>query len=142
VSAPTVSVPAATENGQRIWSAWESNVSGEWKLYGSTILVITGVPQGTNQPEGFRVFQNYPNPFNPSTTIKFEVTRPGRVCIVVSDVLGRTVRTIVDETFQSGVHETVWNGKNDNGVSVSSGVYSYRMTTEGGSLKRRMVLLR
>jgi hypothetical protein len=69
--------------------------------------------------------QNYPNPFNPSTTISFDVPKSAHVNIVIYDVLGRVVTTLVDEVKPANRYHVVWNASN-----VSTGVYFYRMTAK------------
>ena len=130
-----------------------------------SVMVNANYTTGTGEPESrgigetaktFTLEQNYPNPFNPSTTIRFAVTdfqvrrqksegrsgmTPG-VQLVVYDLLGRTVATLVDEPMAPGWHEVVWDGRNDRGVSVASGVYLYRLQTGSFVQTRKMVLMR
>ncbi len=87
--------------------------------------------------------QNHPNPFNPQTTIPFDV--PGndtRVRLFVLDASGRVVRTLVDQNMSGGSHETVWNGRDARGNTVSSGVYFYVLDVGGERRTRKMVLLK
>ncbi len=86
------------------------------------------------------LFQNFPNPFNPTTTIDFETLNPGRVTLRVYDVTGRLVRTIVDGERPSGRYRASWDGRNDRGVRVATGIYSYRLVTSGFSTTRKMAL--
>jgi M6 family metalloprotease-like protein len=90
----------------------------------------------------FSLSQNYPNPFNPSTTIEYTIARTGPVDIAIFDVNGRKVRTLVGEAKMQGNHKAVWNGKNDRGVSVASGVYFYRLTAGNFTQIKKMILLR
>jgi hypothetical protein len=85
--------------------------------------------------------QNQPNPFNPSTTIAFSVPRISRVTLVVYDVRGRAVRTLLQRTLSAGRHEFDWDGKNDAGQPVSSGVYLYKLRANNRTLTRKMVLV-
>jgi flagellar hook assembly protein FlgD len=89
-----------------------------------------------------RLFQNHPNPFNPSTTISFELAAPGRVRMDVFDTLGRRVRTIIDGVHSAGVSSVVWDGADQSGRPVVSGLYFYRLTIGNATLTRRMVLLK
>jgi hypothetical protein len=91
--------------------------------------------------------QNYPNPFNPATKIEYRLpeTGPGgktEVSVVVYDVRGAKVRVLVSGTESAGKHVVEWDGRNDAGQAVGSGVYFYRMTTAGFSDVRKMVLLK
>ncbi|MCH7549570.1 MAG: T9SS type A sorting domain-containing protein, partial [Candidatus Krumholzibacteriota bacterium] len=99
--------------------------------------VTVDVPVGMN-----RLFQNHPNPFNPSTTISFELAAPGRVRMDVFDTLGRRVRTIIDGVHPAGVSSVVWDGADQSGRPVVSGLYFYRLTIGNATLTRRMVLLK
>jgi hypothetical protein len=73
-------------------------------------------------PGGFRLHQNYPNPFNPQTTIRYQIPSDGLVVIKMYDVLGREVRTLVDEHQKAGYHMTTLDASR-----LASGVYFYRM---------------
>jgi len=88
--------------------------------------------------------QNYPNPFNPSTTIQFDFARRGKVGLRVYNVAGQLVRTLFDAemTPKYGGHSVTWDGTNDAGETVSSGVYFYRLRTSAFSMTKKMVLLK
>ncbi len=86
--------------------------------------------------------ENYPNPFNPSTTLTFELPKQMEVELVIYDVLGRKVSTLVKGVQRAGVHQVLWNGADERGRSVSSGVYFYRLTTENYTRTLKMVLMR
>lgn len=74
-----------------------------------------------------RLFQNYPNPFQESTTIGYEVQQADRVTVTVHDLLGRTVRTLVNENQPIGTYRTTWDGRDIGGQPVASGLYFYRL---------------
>jgi len=78
-------------------------------------------------PSGFVVSQNYPNPFNSTTTINYYIENAGNVQIEVFDVLGQKIITLDNGYKAVGHHHTVWNGKNENGKTVASGIYLYRV---------------
>lgn|GEM_PF-3174777 len=88
------------------------------------------------------VGQNYPNPFNPSTSIQFELPRDMRARLVIYDVRGRQVRTLWNGPGRAGMTTVDWDGLDDQGRSVASGVYSYALTTEDGTDARRMTLVK
>ncbi|MBC8395465.1 MAG: S8 family serine peptidase [Candidatus Marinimicrobia bacterium] len=77
-------------------------------------------------PSAYALHTAYPNPFNPTTTIRFDLPERSRVSMVVYDILGRTVRTLIQNTIEPGFHEVIWGGKDNNGNSVSTGMYIYR----------------
>lgn len=86
--------------------------------------------------------QNYPNPFNPTTQIYFQTAAPGQVAIDVFDVAGRQVRSLVAEDMPAGPHTIEWDGRNDAGQALSSGLYFYRMATPSYNETRQMLLLK
>ncbi len=94
--------------------------------------------------EGLILAQNRPNPFNPQTEICFRLDsrNPARTTVRIYDTTGRRVRTLVDENLPAGEHRVVWNGKDAAGRAVASGVYFYRITWNGRSETKRMVLLK
>jgi immune inhibitor A len=95
------------------------------------------------RPEGFALAVNYPNPFNPTTTIEF--TREGgiaRVRLVVYNLLGQHVRLLAAGEFGPGVHRLSWDGRDEAGRPVGSGVYFYRLESDGFSETRKMLLLK
>jgi flagellar hook assembly protein FlgD len=75
--------------------------------------------------------QNYPNPFNPETSIEFNLPINSNVTITVYNLLGQIVRTLVDNDFSSGYHSAIWNGIDETGKGVSSGIYFYKMKANG-----------
>jgi aminopeptidase N len=90
----------------------------------------------------FALQQNYPNPFNPHTTIRFTLASKGRASLRVYDVVGRLVKTIVAHDLKAGPYAFDWDGTDDGGARVASGVYFYRLKTDARSATRKMVLLR
>lgn len=93
-------------------------------------------------PQAEVLSQNFPNPFNPTTTIKYQLKNSGYVSIDVFNVKGQKVTTLVNRNLPSGRHEVVWNGTDDNGNSVSSGMYFYRLQNDEASEIRKMMLLK
>ncbi|MBD3178662.1 MAG: T9SS type A sorting domain-containing protein [Candidatus Latescibacteria bacterium] len=90
----------------------------------------------------FTLKQNYPNPFNPSTRISFSVPEAGRAVLRIYNVRGQLVRTLLDRRVEAGEMTVSWNGKDQNGRAVSSGVYFCNLRTSGMKATRKMVLLR
>jgi hypothetical protein len=86
--------------------------------------------------------QNYPNPFNPQTTIAFTLKDRGQVSLKVYNVNGELVRTLANETRAVGSHQLTWDGRNDSGQPVSSGVYFYKLVSNNFSQTKKMVLLK
>lgn len=94
-------------------------------------------------PDDFVLEQNFPNPFNPSTSIGLQVPAGGgHVVLEIFNLLGKRVRTLVDETPGPGRRIVFWDGKNQDGLEVSSGVYVYMLRTSVGVSTRKMLLIR
>ena len=93
-------------------------------------------------PDAFILYQNYPNPFNNETTFKYRVAQPSEVSIIIYNVLGQRIKIINEGFKETGTHETKWNGLNDNGISVSSGVYIYRMKAGDFVQSKKLVLMK
>jgi hypothetical protein len=105
---------------------------------GVTVVHLSGTP-GVH---AYALDQNYPNPFNPLTRINFTLPQASSVELKVYDSAGRLVRTLVSDRKTAGKHTVLWNGKNDAGVSVPSGMYFYRMNANGKSFMKNMLLLK
>lgn len=86
--------------------------------------------------------QNYPNPFNLSTQIKYSVTRSSQVSLEIINILGRKIKTIVETTQPAGIYLTTWDGTDDNGNIVSSGIYFYRIKIDDFIESKKMLLLK
>ena len=93
-------------------------------------------------PKEFSLGHNYPNPFNPSTTIPFTISSPGLAAVTIYDVNGRQIKQIVNENFKPGFYSRVWDGKNSNGIPVSSGVYYYGLRTKTFNSFKKMILIK
>jgi len=112
------------------------------------ILPPTGVKQkGDDIPQRFALDQNYPNPFNPSTTITYSLPEQSAVKLKVFDILGQEVRALVNGMQNAGFFEATWDGQNNSGTQVASGMYYYRL--EASSLSgtnhvsdKKMLLLK
>ena len=103
---------------------------------------LAGCGSGDEIPAMFRLVQNAPNPFNPLTTIAYEVPQASAVTITVYDVSGRLVVTLVDGAVDPGRHSAIWDGRNDRGESVGSGVYFCVMETPDYRGSHKMTLLK
>jgi len=98
--------------------------------------------KATQLPASFTLDQNYPNPFNPSTNIGFSLPREGRVNLKIYNIEGKLVTTLVDGLMPSGRHTVVWDGRDNTGRAAASGIYFYRLNTEGFSDTRKMTLIK
>ena len=110
------------------------------------ILTIVGSQLNINEseliPETFALHTNYPNPFNPTTTILYDLPKAATVYLVIYDVLGRQVRTLVNQDLTAGYHRAVWDATDDLGRPLSGGLYIYRIQAGGYSKTMKMVLLK
>jgi len=93
-------------------------------------------------PASTKLKNNYPNPFNPSTTINFDLAKKGDVSIIIYNVLGQKVKTLLNNVKNAGNHQVVWNGLNQVGNKVVSGVYFIEMTAKNYSATKKMLLVK
>ena len=93
-------------------------------------------------PEQYALHQNYPNPFNPITSLRYDLPENSMVTITIYDMLGREVRTIMNEVQDAGYKSIIWNATNDYGQTVSAGIYLYQIKTEGFVQTKKMILLK
>ena len=136
--------PYHFETGKGIWFA--GNSSGITNLYIDRIVAVrygaTGVESKKKLPFVFDLEQNYPNPFNPSTSIKFSVPRNERVTLTIFDLLGRKVAVLINNKLcKSGWHVVSWDGKDEKGVLVASGLYYYMLRSDSGVKIKKMIYL-
>jgi hypothetical protein len=94
-------------------------------------------------PENYGLQQNYPNPFNPSTVISFALSEESDVEIIIYNVKGQKITTIfADHIYADQINSVVWNGEDENGKQVSSGVYFYKMITEAREYSKKMLMVK
>ena len=115
--------------------------------YGNAMEMSVGTVSVSSEgvvPTEFGISGNYPNPFNPSTTIEYNVEASGHVSLTVYDIMGRTVRTLVNEYKESGRpdYKVVWDGRDDRGQQVSAGLYLYTLRSSGMASTAKMVLMK
>ncbi len=107
----------------------------------SVTITVTSVSNEEQTPERFSLGQNYPNPFNPTTTIEYELPRDSQVVLQIYNLLGQGIRILLNNSKPTGMHSVVWDGKNDLGQIVSSGVYIYRIQVGSFTQTRKMIFL-
>ncbi|HUU45988.1 MAG TPA: PKD domain-containing protein [Acidobacteriota bacterium] len=116
--------------------------NGEGEGHAALREILLQMKQATPLPADYALAQNYPNPFNPTTVIAYTLRHDGEVRLEVFDVRGRRV-LVLDSGFKTaGRHWTVWDGRDDDGRPVASGVYFYRLETRDFRFARKMVLLK
>jgi Leucine-rich repeat (LRR) protein len=114
------------------------------------LKIIVGTPEFAEQnadnialvPIAYALYQNYPNPFNPESVIKYQISKPGRVKLEIFNLMGQKIRTLVDEESNPGLHSAQWNGVDETGRAVASGVYFYRLTAGEFTATRKLILNR
>ena len=110
---------------------------------GNQAVTVSPQVSGVPSSPGSALYANVPNPFNPTTAISFDVSRSGPVYLVIFDLSGKRVRTLVDgEVLVAGGHERTWDGTDEEGRSVAGGVYLYRLVAGDFERTRRMTLVK
>ena len=105
--------------------------------------LTTGVDEEAELPTAFELKQNYPNPFNPTTTISYSVPVASEIQVGIFNLLGQEIRSLSNGEHQPGVYSAMWDGLNQNGVRVESGIYLYRMSSSAGfSATKKLVMLK
>lgn len=147
---PIIERPDTTWIAQNVWMVKKVTPSANVNLSSLGIPIMFSVPGNiyeltnpsigiqnisTEIPSAFSLKQNYPNPFNPSTNVKFSIVNAGDIKIVVYDARGREVQTLVNERLQAGTYDVAFDGSR-----LNSGVYFYKLSVNGYSQTRRMVM--
>lgn len=104
--------------------------------------IATSVEDEIQIPQGVSLDQNYPNPFNPSTTISFKIPQKSKVFLEIFDIFGKRIKTLLDTELDLGKYSVEWNGVDEKGNQVSSGIYFYRLVVGNYSLTKKMILIR
>jgi len=117
-----------------------------WTAFGEGInlgdLITSAGGELRHLPKIFHLARNYPNPFNPETTIKYQLPKPGYVSLNIYNLLGQRVRTLVDDEKPAGYYQIIWDGRDDRGVLVSSGIYLYELRASDFQKTRKMLILK
>ena len=92
--------------------------------------------------KAFQLGQNYPNPFNPTTTIQYDIPQITTVQLNIYNLLGQKVRTLINKKQSPGHYSVTWDGKDDLGKTVASGIYLYQLQTEHFVQTKKMILMR
>ena len=124
----------AVQTGNYIWST-------SMRYLGFDISNALSVDD-ISVPMEFALHQNYPNPFNPTTSIKFDLPNAGNVKLVIYDMMGREVRTLLNNNINAGFQSVKWDATNDFGKPVSAGVYIYQIQADGFIQSKKMILLK
>ena len=118
----------------------------EFYIHNTLVMLPTGddvsLADVTVMPEKFTIHQNYPNPFNPVTTLRYDLPENGNVNITIYDMLGRQVKTLINQNQDAGYRSVVWNATNNYGEPVSAGIYLYQIQAGEYMQTKKMVLLK
>ena len=125
-------------------TAGYSNPDGESAASNIVSITLTEVSiiEDTDMPTITSSIGNYPNPFNPETTISFTIPIESNLRIDIYNIKGQKVKALINGVYEAGNHKIVWNGLDDNGQNVGSGIYLYRMKTDDFSQTKKMVLMK
>jgi hypothetical protein len=130
-------------------SGYSYTNDGGWALLETGNLMIRAIVEGANSsneedpvPVASAYVRNYPNPFNPETTIELNMEKAGKATIKIYNLRGQLVKTLLDETVDQGITTRVWNGTDEQGNAVTSGVYFYKLQTADKTLTEKMILMK
>ena len=150
------SVKDSLKNTEYDWNAAEGQYDTSFTMYVNpkawTVILLENSANTLSSdddiitfitPEQYRLSQNYPNPFNPNTTIEYTIPINRRVSVKIYNVSGQLINTLVNNEYvDAGTHKVMWNGKNSNGVAVSTGMYFYSLEWAGMKKVKSMTLLK
>jgi hypothetical protein len=123
----------ASDNCLTVWASG----TGVYATHGCGAITIGIQQNGTNIPSSYELKQNYPNPFNPVTNIEFSLPKGGIVKLIVYDILGKEVSTLINQDMKAGMYKADWDAS-----VYPSGIYFYNITSEGFSETKKMVLVK
>ena len=93
-------------------------------------------------PKEHRLYDAYPNPFNPVTTVQYDLTQQSHVTITIYDMLGKKIKTLINEVQDAGYRSVIWDATNDYGEVVSTGIYLYQIQADEYAHTKKMVLVK
>ena len=123
--------------------------SGDYSFEISEIEQIFFEPNGVDEDfvefmnkVPIKFLKNYPNPFNPDTTISFELNQPGQTLVEIYNVKGQKVMTLLNDELETGVHNLVWKGLDEQGQQVASGMYFYKVKVNKEEKINKMIMIK
>ena len=137
-----------THSGGELYLGFNDNYHSDNQ--GSLVVGILRIRNGINKisnensriPQEFKLEQNHPNPFNPTTQIQYTLNKHAHIELLVYNSLGKLVRTLVDDSRSMGNYTELWDGKDDYGHTLSSGVYNYHLIIDGQVQSKKMILIK
>jgi hypothetical protein len=136
-----VCVPTGMDGNAAVVSPVVETVQGECQG-GNMAISDPNVPDRLARSKNDLALGNHPNPFNPMTTLSFNLPRESFTSLRIYNSAGRLVRTLVSSNLESGPHAYVWNGRDDKGVAVPSGIYMYKLVSGSVAKSGKMVMLK
>ena len=121
---------------------WSSFVSPDFIDLGFNYIPFENDYLDAEIPYSLILKQNYPNPFNPVTNIQFELFESGFSQLVIYDINGRFIKTLISKYLPKGLHEVSWDSKNSRDETLPSGIYIYQLNSSGLSISKKMTLIR
>ena len=125
-----------------VWTNQEDKSDAQEKDPYESLKTVAIGNEPVVKPVTYSLSQNYPNPFNPSTTLRYAIPQAGKVTLEIYNVLGQKIRTLLNSDVTAGTHLTVWNGLDDAGQQVSTGVYFYKLTAKNFTDTKKMILMK
>ncbi|MCF8242028.1 MAG: T9SS type A sorting domain-containing protein [Melioribacteraceae bacterium] len=146
ISSPVQMIDGLEDGKTYYWRVRSKNSDGDYSLYSDVtsfgVGEVTSVKREDAVAEKYVLSQNFPNPFNPTTNIKFSIPEAGLVSLKIFNILGQEIRTLVSDVKESGSYQVTWNGKDDHGNSVSTGIYLYKIQANDYSATKKMLLIK
>lgn len=130
------------------WIEYDPTTANGFNLMHGVIptVTVTGVesmiPNSDLLPQKYVLSQNYPNPFNPSTTIKFSLPEKGQVSLIIYNIMGQRIKTLIDAPKQAQNYTITWDGMDSVGNTVATGVYFYQLRTKNKVLTKKMLMMK
>jgi hypothetical protein len=138
-------VDSAMSNNHYFWRVKGGNANG-WGPYTEKtdffVEAIAAIDDAGGIPTRFKLGQNVPNPFNATTRISFDIPKPLKVKVRIYDISGSLVAEPMDNMIEAGHHSLIWNGKDDRGSALASGVYFYSIQADGLKAVKKMIMLK
>jgi len=145
----TVQVDLANYAGRNIYLAVRCISEDKFVLkmdnpgfYGNGSIVNSGMNPAAILPEKFSISQNFPNPFNPLTTIAYQLPEEAAVSLIIYNTMGQKIKTLISARQPANYYSVIWNGTNDAGQSVATGIYLYRFSAGNFHAVQKMVFLK
>ena len=122
----------------------EENKEGKlnFRSLGSIIVKLNSLSSFIDKPNEVTLFDNYPNPFNPSSTFSFYLPKSSQIELIIFNVNGEKIKTLVSGEFSEGIHQIRWDGHNNNGGLVTSGIYFYRLISSESIQVKKLIFLK